>query len=188
MKLGERDLSLISLGEDKYLSHLKDLDIEINGKLFTGLTIIFRLLTLNELKLVDKFLPGKQDKRDSAASITIELEEDIFKKCVHHIFNIENIDDIDLDKIEAGVISTISGLILRQSYQLVQNPIKSIESFKPMISILDQIQLVVCKYYNMSYKDIVTIPLDELLKKYAVIDLTFPDQTLKFKQEGKEDK
>ncbi len=180
MLLKDREISLTSIGEDKYLTHLKGITVEINKQLYDGLTIIFRLLTFAELKVIDRMIPDTKDSAKNAGAISGDLEEDIFFKCVHHIFGIGDVGDIELDELEAGVISTVSGLILGKSYQHVTHVTEMIDRYKSSVSVIDSIQLMVCKHYNTSLEYISKLPIDELFKKYATIDSTLPGQGLKF--------
>lgn len=179
MKLGDSNFSLVTLGEDKYLCRLKDKTFNINNVLYPDLTIIFRLLTFDELKVVDKLLPDEKDKPDFSSSIKLELEEDIFRKCVYQIFGVSDIKDIDLDTLEAGLISTVSGLILRRSYDHVQDFSGWLNKYIGSAQIYDQIKLYVSRYFNMTYKEVQELPIDILLKKYAVFHATFPNEALK---------
>lgn len=175
MKLIEKDFSLISIGEDKYLCHLRNILITIGEREFNGLTVIFRLLTVDELKIADRLIPSTADPVGNANAISLEVEEDIFNKCVYHIFGLESKSEIDLDTVEAGVISTIAGLILRRSYEHIERFEYFLQAYVGSINMFDQLKLVIVRYYNISYKEVCALPIDELVKKYVVLRATFPD-------------
>lgn len=180
MRLGDREFSLTACGEDKYLIHLKNVSITLDEQDFNGLTIIFRLLSVDELKIIDRLLPSNTDAPGNSGAISAESEEEIFQKCVFKIFGIEDINTIDMDQIEAGIISTIAGVILKTSYNHIKNAQAFISSYGKSISLFDQLKLYVCRSYNMSYTEVKELPIDQLIKLYAYFAATFPSEAINF--------
>lgn len=183
MKLSDKSTSLISIGEDKYISHFRDIAITMNNVIFNGVSIIYRILSYHELRILDRLLPDKQDGQIAAGAITSELEEDIFERCVFHIFGFDSDTEISLDNIEAGIISTVSGIILKRSYEHVNNPISIINNYQGSVNLVDQIRLVISRYYSTSIGEVDKLPLDLLFKKFAVFQVTFPQEAIQFNSE-----
>lgn len=183
MKLSEKEFSLSSIGEDKYLINLPHISVELDTGELKGIAAIFRILTYDELRAIDRMLPTAEDPRPNAAAITADIEEDIFKKCMFRIFGIESIEDIELDELEAGIISSLAGIILSKSYAHVENVQKFIADYSMAVNPIDQMKLMVCRFYSTPYDQVCEMSIDTLFRKYAVINATFPKEALQFNNE-----
>jgi hypothetical protein len=182
MKFVEKEFSIISIGEDKYLLNLRNVYVTINNTRYNGLTIIYRLLTYDELRVIDRLLPDEKDNRINSSAVSAETEEDIFRKCVYHIFGIDNHEEIDLDDIEAGIVSTVAGLILKTAYSHIQAIGQHIDNYSASITIFDQIKLIICRNYHISYSEVCKLSIDQLLKQYAVVATTYPSEAIRSQQ------
>lgn len=136
-----------------------------------GLTFIVRLLTYEELVKVNSISVDD-------VSISMLLEEDVFELVLHEIVGLSA--HIDIDRIEAGIISTISGAVISASNFYFLDIHSGLKKAQTESTIFDQMQLVVAKNFNIEYKDVLLMPIDELARKFALFQATFPDQALSF--------
>ena len=180
--------SVISLGDDKYTFNISNLEFILDNEIVDNITIVFRLLTIDELKLVEKFSPSQD--RDSVVNISAilaQLEDDIFNRCVFHVYGTSKDIKQYIDEIEAGIVSTIANVIIKKSTDLLIRLDYWLETYKSNSSILDQIELLVCRNYNMPLSEVKEMALDTLLRRYSVIAGLFPQEELKKAEAPKED-
>lgn len=165
-------MSLFSLSSEKMaMTFSSELAVNINGDSFVGLTFIVRLLTYEELLKVNAVNADNN-------FISLLLEDEIFELVLHEVIGIS--DPLDTDLIEAGIISTISGAVIAASNFYFMDVHAGIAKASQESTIFDQMQLVVAKNFNIEYKDILLMPIDELARKFALFQATFPDQALTF--------
>lgn len=169
-------MSLFSLGSEKRAITFRDLAIDISGETYTGLTFIVRLLSYEELIKINSI---KQEDPE----IAFLLEEDVFELVLDHIVGLPLESGIDIDYMEAGIISTISAGVMYASNFYFNNVHAGIQRGLTESTIFDQMQLVVAKNFNIQYKDVLLMPIDELARKFALFQTTFPDQALAFDNE-----
>lgn len=175
-------LDLISLGEDKYLIHVRGHEFRSGETLVKNPTLVVRLLTFDELKNLDKFDP--EDKKANSANwvIAAELEESVWRNCVFCIVGHEDLE-LDFETVEAGFITTVSGLIYKKSLAHVTNTKEYVELYASNVTVFDQIKLLVCRNYHVSLTEVNAMPLDVLVKKYSVIHSSIPSEAINFNPE-----
>ena len=150
------------------------LEINLNGIYYNNLTFVIRLLTYDELSRINSI--QTQD-----ALINLVLEEDVFQLTLLEVVGIE--DEIDLDSMEAGIVSTISGAVINCSNFYFQDVEAGVAKEMQESNIFNQMQLVVAKNFNIQFKDILVMPIDELVRKFALFQVTFPSEALDFNRE-----
>lgn len=175
-------LDLVSLGEDKYLIHLRGHEFRSGTTLIESPTLIVRMLTYDELKNLDKFLPADKKTSSSSWVMSATLEENIWGLCVLTIVGHEKLK-LDLIGVEAGFISTVAGLIYKKSLDHINRTEAYIQIYAENATLFDQIKLLVARNYSMSYKEVNNLPIDVLCKKYAVIHRTLPNESINFEKE-----
>lgn len=165
-------MSIFSLSSEKMaMTFDNELAININGDSYTGLTFIVRLLTYEELLKVNSVAADNP-------LISVLLEDEIFDLVIQEVIGISDL--LDTDIIEAGIISTISGAVISASNFYFKDAHAGIAKASQESTIFDQMQLVVAKNFNIEYKDVLLMPIDELARKFALFQATFPDQALTF--------
>ena len=164
-------MNLVSLGSEKMAISFNDLEITINDMLYRNLTFIVRLLTYDELSRVNMI-------NTDNSLINIVIEEDIYNLAVEQVVGID--EEIDVESMEAGIVSTISGIILNSSNFYFNDPLASVDKESTGSTIFNQMQLVVAKNYNIQFKDILSMPIDELVRKFSLYQTTYPNEALSF--------
>lgn len=165
-------MNIISLGSEKLALSFDELEININGVYYDNLTFIVRLLTYDELMRTNGIRTGDP-------SINLILEEEVFDIVLLEIIGID--DKIDKATIEAGVISTVTSAVINSSNFYISNIHAAIEKEEKESTVMNQIQLIVAKNFNIQFKDIINMPIDELVRKFALFQKTFPSEALEFK-------
>lgn len=178
MKLGESGFSVLSFGRDNFVVTLKGVQVHVEGKRLDELIIIFRLLTMQELNMVNRFFPEETDGSSASFAMASELEEEIFHRCVVRIIGIDDIKNIDLNEFDAGIIPSISGIILKKSFSHINDIQRTLDNYIGTITQIDQMELVVCRYYNMTYKEVSELPIDQLFQKFQTFNMTFPSEAV----------
>lgn len=148
-----------------------DLEITVNEIPYRNLTFIVRLLTYDELVRVNSI-------NASDNLITLIIEEDIYSLVAEKIVGID--EEVDMDNLEAGVVSTIAGIVLNSSNFYFNEPLSAIDRESGESSIFNQMQLIVAKNFNIEFKDILKMPIDELVRKFSLFQNTFPNEALSF--------
>jgi len=167
-------MNIISLGSERMAMSFDTLEISINEVYYDNLTFIIRLLTYDELIRVNSI-------KTSDAVINLVIEEDIYELTLIEIVGIE--EEVNINTMEAGVISTISGAIINSSNFYFSDVQAAIEKEASESSIFNQMQLVVAKNYNINFKDVINMPVDELVRKFSLFQATFPSEALAFNRE-----
>lgn len=165
-------MSIFSLSSEKVaMTFSEDIAVDISGDSYTGLTFIVRLLTYEELLKINSVAADNP-------FISILLEDEVFSLVVQEVIGISDL--LDTDTIEAGIISTISGAVISASNFYFMDAHAGIAKASQESTIFDQMQLVVAKNFNIEHKDVLLMPIDELARKFALFQATFPDQALTF--------
>jgi len=171
-------MNIVSLGSERIAISFKDIEVNINNEYYNNITFIIRLLTYDELVRVTSL-----DTENSI--INLIIEEDIFATSLISISGINTEMGIDIEGMEAGVISTIASAIINTSRFYLADIEASIEKEKRESTVFNQMQLVVAKNFNIQFKDVIKMPIDELVRKFALFQETFPNESLVFNKEEK---
>ncbi len=158
-------MNILSLGEDKMSISFPDIDISINGQVYSNLVFIVRLLTYDEVLRLLKF------NTDNGLSNSL-IEEDVFDLIFDKVLGIE--ETVDTEDIEAGIISTIVGAIQSKSLQHIYSTEALVAQYESELSGLDSIQAIVSRYFNTPYDEVRSYPVNKLLKRFALFKSTFP--------------
>ena len=99
-----------------------------------------------------------------------------------------NYDYIDIENIEAGVVSKIGQAILRRSLDLYINYDRYTEEFTNLKSrYFDIIKSLLCRYQNAKMEELDVMPIDQLLRRFAMLRAAFPKETEITSQESDND-
>ena len=167
-------MNIISLGSERMAMSFDDLEVNVNQVYYNNLTFIIRLLTYDELVRLNSI-------RTEDAFINLIIEEEVFLLVLEEIVGIE--EEIDTENIEAGIISTISGAVINSSNFYFSDIEAGIEKEMQDSNVFNQMQLVVAKNFNIQFKDVLMMPIDELVRKFSLFQATFPSEALEFKSE-----
>lgn len=165
-------MGILSLSSNKVSMTFGDeIPISLYGHSYLGVTFILRLLTYEELLKVGA-LPTL------SPGAAIELEDEVFSLVVDEALGLG--PDIDLDNLEAGIVSSVAGAVLGASQFYFRDVKAGIEKGSGEYSVFDQMQLVVANNFNIPHQEVVAMPIDELARKFALFQATFPSQALEF--------
>jgi hypothetical protein len=142
-----------------------DVDISIGGLQYSNLVFVIRLLTYDEVLRLLRF------NTKSGLSDAL-IEEDVFDLVFDKILGID--EPIDIDDIEAGIVSTISGVVQAESLKHIYSTEALVSQYENELSGLDSIQAIVSRYFNTPYDEVRSYPVNKLLKRFALFKSTFP--------------
>jgi hypothetical protein len=171
-------MNIISMAQGKISIAFNTIDVEVNGVPYTNLMFIVRLLSYDELKRVDSFNTGSE-------LANLIIEDEVFNLVFEEIVGLD--EEIILDSLEAGIVSTIAGTVIEQSYFYVNNKLdKVLEKEESEISVIDQMQFLISHSYTMDFEKVRQLPINEIFKMYAVIKRTFPALELKVEDQNEQ--
>jgi hypothetical protein len=156
----ERDLISINLGKIVIFTKNKDR--------YTGIYAICRLLSLEEIRRIDTI-------KNNSAIIQDSIEESIVKECLIDTLGL-NKDDIDFEISDAGLISRIANAIIIKSLSMLSEPIRKVELLEKEISLIETMGAIVSKHMNISYIEVMKLPINKLLRYFSICKMTFPNE------------
>lgn len=160
-------MNLLSTGVNSWLINLPDVSY------YGRLSLVVRLLTYEEMVRVVGI-------DITTSNIKISLEDDIFALCVQRVLGFEDLSDVRFGDLEAGLISTVAKCIYETSKRYYNNPEQLIEESLSESTLFDQMKLVVANGYNIDHRIVEGLPIDELMRKFALYQATFPQSALTF--------
>ena len=148
-----------------------DLEININQIYYNNLTFVIRLLTYDELVRINSI-------QTDDTLINLILEEDVFNLALIEIVGIN--EEVDLENMEAGIVSSVSGAIINSSNFYFTDIEGGMEKENIESNVFNQMQLIVAKNFNIQFKDILLMSIDELVRKFSLYQKTYPGEALSF--------
>lgn len=177
--------------------------VTIGDTVYASAQFVCRLLTINELMHIDRYTPVINDimhegkefdfedewffiERDAVDQVKLVVEEEIFSRCCLGVLGASV--TIDVDSIEAGVVSKIAQAVLRRSLDLYVNYDRYTEEFINLKSrYFDIIKSLLCRYQNAKMEELDVMPIDQLLRRFAMLRAAFPKETEITSQESDND-
>lgn len=143
--------------------------ITTNDILIDNPVIMINLLSKVELETFGALLNLKPDQR-------VGIEEIIVNTGILNIIGHENLK-IDLDYSPAGVISTIASAITLKSEQYLKNTNNEmyIET-NSTVNYIEQMCAIISYYMNIKYDYVISLPINEIYKRYAICQQSFSSQ------------
>ena len=155
-------------GVDYYLVNLDGIVIVCkSGESIVSPNFKIKLLSYPDINKVNMMLTSGMKETD--------INEEIVKKCVVSIIGFEN-EELDIDLSPAGVIDHLATKIKLNSMLITEDIEKSFEILHQSCSIYERIALVVAHFSNHSFEYCKELPIDELVKRYALCSIAFPLQ------------
>jgi len=164
-------MNIISLGSERMAMSFDDLEININQIYYHNLTFVIRLLTYDELVRINSI-------QTDDTLINLILEEDVFNLALIEIVGIN--EEVDLENMEAGIVSSVSGAIINSSNFYFTDIEGGMEKENIESNVFNQMQLIVAKNFNIQFKDILLMSIDELVRKFSLYQKTYPGEALSF--------
>lgn len=151
---------LLGTGVDYYIVPLEGIDITCkSGVMIRSPIIKFKLLSypdLNKIELLSR--SGK-----SAEYIYEEVCNNKIECILGHEGQV-----IDFDNSPAGVLIHLGRKLVDNSRTVLEDLVTSYSSLAESVTILDQIAMIVSNHSNNTYEYTKDLPVDELLKRYAI--------------------
>lgn len=163
-------MNIVSLEKGKVSISING-PITFNDNIYSNLVFIGRLLSLEELARVDSFSSESKE-------YNLVVEDNVFDLAVEGIvgFDDDILSNINRDKLEAGIISTVSLAIIAKSYFYYRNAEKILGLLSEEVEIVDSINAVVSRYTCTPYDEVRKLPINELMKRFAILQKTFPNE------------
>ena len=156
----------LTSGIDYYVVVLEDIDVICkSGLRIRSPNIQFRLLSYPDL--------NKIILMEQSGLANDKINDEIFNKCIIGIIGFDN-EHIDFEESPAGIVDHLSHKILVNSKKLIENIEESFQVISESASIYERLALVVSHYTNNTYEFTQQLPLDELIKRYALCSQAFP--------------
>lgn len=153
-------LDLLDLNRGDISIPLSGFKIDVNGQVIENLVAVCRPLSFEEIRKVDNMNIANR-------SHELLLEEEIFQKCFKYFIGLEGID-IDFESNDAGIITTIVEGIKSVSIHYATQFEKKTEEMISQVTFFEIMEARVCSTFNISYNDIKSMPITELLRLNAV--------------------
>ena len=177
--------------------------VTIGDAVYANAQFVCRLLTINELMHIDRYTSVINDimhegvefdfedewffiERDAIDDVKLVVEEEIFIRCCLGVLGVSV--QIDINNIEAGVVTKIGQAILRRSLDLYINYDKYTEEFTNLKQrYFDIIKSLLCRYQNAKMEELDIMPIDQLIRRFAMLRAAFPKETEITQQESDND-
>lgn len=185
-------MDVIGLKEHEFLIPV-DTQVTIGNAVYEKAMFICRLLTIQEIKHIDKWTGVINDIMHEGKELDLEddwffiargivdnqklvVEEEVFHRCFIGTVGIDT--SVDMNTIEAGVISQIGQAILRRSLDLYISFADYVEKFQDQKqSYFDMMKSLLCRYQNETMENLDGMPIDKLLRRFAMLRAAFPKET-----------
>lgn len=139
------------------------------GLLIENPSITFKLLSFSDLAKLEIMIQSGID--------ISEVYLEICNKSITGVIHLEG-DNIDFMASPAGVLDHLGSKILHHSKGVLDDLPTTFSAMLNRVTLLDQIEAVVCRYTNTPMVEIKCLPLDELIKKYSVLHASFPNEVM----------
>ena len=177
--------------------------VTIGDAVYANAQFVCRLLTINELMHIDRYTSVINDimhegvefdfedewffiERDAIDDVKLAVEEEIFIRCFLGVLGVSV--QVDISNIEAGVVTKIGQAILRRSLDLYINYDKYTEEFTSLKQrYFDIIKSLLCRYQNAKMEELDIMPIDQLIRRFAMLRAAFPKETEITQQESDND-
>ena len=177
--------------------------VTIGDAVYANAQFVCRLLTINELMHIDRYTSVINDimhegvefdfedewffiERDAIDDVKLAVEEEIFMRCFLGVLGVSV--QVDISNIEAGVVTKIGQAILRRSLDLYINYDKYTEEFTSLKQrYFDIIKSLLCRYQIAKLEELDIMPIDQLIRRFAMLRAAFPKETEITQQESDND-
>lgn len=161
----ERDLLKIS----RALINLHGFFIVLDNNVVEDNPIIMvDLLTKVELETFKTLLSVKANEK-------IDIENNIVENKFLSVLGSSN--NINLDFTPAGIINYIAEAIVKKSEEYLENENNSIyHETEQAVNYIETMGAIISYYLNTPYETVISLPINEIYKRYAICQSAFPNQ------------
>ena len=159
----------LSSGVDYYVVALEGIEVVCKKSCLRlkSPNIKFKLLSYPDLNKINLMMSSGMSEED--------IHEEVCNKCILGIVGFDN-EIIDFDESPAGIVGHIGFKILENSKTLLNDIEESFQILSQGCSLYERLSLVVAHYTNNTYEYCQCLPIDELIKRYALCSMAFPDK------------
>lgn len=169
-------MNIVSLGAGNIIISLDNIEIDIGGTVYKNITVIARLLNIDEINRIVRI-----DKDTLDEYIADDIYEDVFKNCVLSIPGIDGL--LNLGNSSAGFIPTIGAAILSKSMEYAEDPISSFRNSLENVDVIDSMCAIISRYLNTPYYEVRSYSINKIFDLFAVCHKTFPNEVQELKRE-----
>lgn len=159
--------SIFSSGHNGCAINLTGLEVTINGNVYYEPICIARLLTVEEIERLERF----NIESPEAKAV---MDEEIVSLTFESFLGITDV--VNWGEIEAGIITTIADVIKLKSIQLVSDPLGNIANIQQQLNLYHSIQAIVSRFLCTPFDVVEKLPVNELMRRYAICLMTFPQE------------
>lgn len=157
----------LNTGVDYYLATLPDIIVVCkSGLRIRSPNIKFKLLSYPDLNKIELMVTSGMNRLD--------INDEICSKCILGIVGFDN-EEIDFSESPCFVSDYIATKIENNSRTIINDVEKAFTSLSGSSSLYERLSLVVAHYTNNSYEFTQKLPIDELVKRYALCSMSFPN-------------
>lgn len=169
-------MNVVSLGAGNIIISLDDIEIDIGGTVYKNITVIARLLNIDEINRIVRI-----DKDTLDEYIADDIYEDVFKNCVISIPGIDGL--LNLGNSSAGFIPSIGSAIVNKSMEYAEDPISSFKKSLENVDVIDSMCAIISRYLNTPYYEVRSYSINKIFDLFAVCHRTFPNEVQELKRE-----
>lgn len=156
----QRDLIVIKLGSIS----VKTTD----GNIYKNVYAICRLLSISEIRRIDNI------KNDTPV-VHDALEFSIVSECLVDFIGVSK-DIIDFDNSDAGLVPRIANAVIIKSLAVLNDPVSKVASLEEEVSLVEMMGAIVARHMNLSYIEVLDLPINKLLRYFSICKKTFPQE------------
>lgn len=166
---GASTINVFDLKRDSIAINLGDITIITkNGDIYKKMYALCRLLSIEEIRRVDTVNNGAPVVHDA-------LEESILRECLIDFIGLDK-EIVDWDKSDAGLIPRIANAVILKSISTITDPMSKVSIIENEISLIESMGAIVARFLNISYLEVVKLPINKLLRYFALCKRTFPKE------------
>jgi hypothetical protein len=164
---GSSSINIFDLKRDSIAINLEKITIITkDGDIYKNMYALCRLLSIEEIRRIDTV-------NNDTPTVHDALEESILKECLVDFIGLDK-DIVDWERSDAGLIPRIANAVILKSISIITDPLSKIPKMQSEISLIESIGAIVSRYLNISYIDVLELPINKLLRYYALCKKTFP--------------
>lgn len=139
-----------------------------NNEIIDDPLVIVNLLTKVELETFKSLLNVGPEER-------VEIEENVVSNTFLAILGSDEL--INPSFTPAGVISLLAEAVIKKSEEYLANENNAVyEEVAASVNYIETMSAIISYYMNTSYESVISLPICEIYKRYAVCQQAFPNQ------------
>ena len=157
----------LSSGENYFLVSLPNMKVKCkSGIMITGPNIKVRLLSYSEA--------SKCISMTNSGMNQLLINDEIVEKVVLGVIGFDG-EVIDFEASDAGLCDALAERIMMESVYILNNIDLAYERIAPSVTWVETICCIVSNRMSTPYTDVLNLPIDEVIKRYAICQASFPD-------------